>query len=505
MRRPGGLESPIIRRALAGVASAAVHVAMLLAVLLSGSRHEGDGASETPLTELLLIEAPDADYREGLDLVPLEAAAASAANFEQLLAAAEPPAPGPAEAVAAEFVDEQPEHIPEPPPATEAAAVDAVDPAPTAIFITPPAQRAQMSERLARLAEEFASRPQAEVVWEEDGLRYSAVLVQERANDGTALERVVAEVSAAGRGERLLTRVILKRLAFSQFTQMVDRWDPMVQLHDDVIVGRFHSNSRFNVLYDSGAAPRFLGKVSTAARSFGVKSGGRRNRSDIFRDGVQTRAGRIPLPQELQPFRWAPIEANARVHELTDDANIRFFTNGDYMWSLRRKAASEYVNAPAKHPIYFIAKPGATLYVKGVVAGKILVYSPERIVIEGSLTYAHDPREVADSPDYLGLVCDRNIEVARPSVTGPGDLRIDGAILAGRRFAVREINHPRSATLRIFGSLSAGSLSATEPRYATKIEYDERLERRRPPGFPSTNRFEAEDWDGRWFEAPERL
>jgi hypothetical protein len=36
-----------------------------------------------------------------------------------------------------------------------------------------------------------------------------------------------------------------------------------------------------------------------------------------------------------------------------------------------------------------------------------------------------------------------------------------------------------------------------------KVEYDARFERHRPPGFPSTNRFAAEDWDGRWTEAPE--
>ncbi len=49
-----------------------------------------------------------------------------------------------------------------------------------------------------------------------------------------------------------------------------------------------------------------------------------------------------------------------------------------------------------------------------------------------------------------------------------------------------------------------GTISATEPRYATKIEYDSRFERQRPPGFPSTNRYEVEDWNGQWAELPER-
>jgi len=48
--------------------------------------------------------------------------------------------------------------------------------------------------------------------------------------------------------------------------------------------------------------------------------------------------------------------------------------------------------------------------------------------------------------------------------------------------------------------VACGTISATEPRYATKIDYDPRFERQRPPGFPSTNRYEVADWDGKWTE-----
>ena len=168
-----------------------------------------------------------------------------------------------------------------------------------------------------------------------------------------------------------------------------------------------------------------------------------------------------------------------------------------------RKRRSIAMNPPIR-PVYFIASRGATVYVQGIVSGKILVYSPQKIVVEGRLAYAHDPRQVADSRDYLGLVCDGNVEVAPAYVTGTGDLDIHAAIFAGRRFIVTDIDRARSATLRIYGSLAAGSLSASEPRYAMKVEYDSRLERQRPPGFPSTNRFTAEDWDGHWIETAEQ-
>jgi hypothetical protein len=83
-------------------------------------------------------------------------------------------------------------------------------------------------------------------------------------------------------------------------------------------------------------------------------------------------------------------------------------------------------------------------------------------------------------------------------VTGPGDLEIDGAVYARKRFVVRGAHAPGRAKLLIYGSLTAGSLTETEPRYATRVEFDPRFERVRPPGFPVTDRYELEAWDGRW-------
>jgi hypothetical protein len=496
----GHLEPQVLRKVCGGALSAALHLGLFLVIALSGGRHDGVNEGDTPTLKVVLVEASEADRTEGDDLPPLEPAVPTVVSDTQLQAALAQSVPPPADLIAPEPAEVAPPA--EPPEATETDATDSIVHSSTLTMSS--AEQAALSKRLARLAEESLEASQTQVAWEEDGTQYSAMLIRERANDGTALERVLAEVSASDRGRRLTTRVNLKRLAFSQFTQMVDRWDPMVQLHDDEIVGRFHSNSRFNVMYDSRTAPKFFGKVTTAARSFDTESKGRRRDSDIFRGGVETRVGRIHLPEELQPFEWAPKDENARIHELANDTRIRFFADGSYTWRNSNSSDTQYVNEPSEHPVYFVAVRGATLYVAGVVGGKVLVYSPQRIVIEGDLTYARDPRNTPDSRDYLGLVCDRYVEVAPPSVTGPGDLEIDAAIFAGRRFVVTNVDHRRTGTLRIYGSLAAGSLSATEPRYATKVDYDSRFERRRPPGFPSTNRYEVDDWDGQWTEAPER-
>jgi hypothetical protein len=470
-----------------------------LLVILSGGRHDGTQTSDAPTAVLLLLEAREAGRSDIVELPLLEPPVPMPASEEELHAAIVRLALPLTDAIAPHSAEFTPPNV----PPTEVMAPNSISTGEIpATLAMSDAEKTELSQRLEQLAEESLDAVQTEVTWKQYGKQYSAVLIRERAKDGTALERVVARVSASDRGKHLTTIVNLRRLAFSQFTQVVDNWDPMVQLHDDEIVGRFHSNSQLKLLYDSRAAPTFLGKVTTAAHSFYTELHARRRDSDTFRGGIETRAGRIVLPESLQPFEWAPKDENARIHEFTSDAHIRFYRDGSYTWHTRDSLEPEYLNEPTDHPVYFVASRGTTLYVQGVVAGRVLIYSPHRIVIEGSLTYANDPRDTPDSGDYVGLVSNRYVQVAPPGVTGPGDLEIDAAIFAGRRFVVTNINHRRTATLRIFGSLAAGSLSATEPRYATKIEYDSRFERQRPPGFPSTNRYEAADWDGQWVEAP---
>lgn len=488
---------PRVSRRMYGVAaSAAVHVALLSFIMFGGAQY-GIDSGDAPTSKLVLIEAPDAEQRDGVDLPPMPAGstAPSEVELEQALAHLSPPPsaaiedravePGPIDAVQA--------------PVAAPVAIEALEGPQTTITL-PSSEQAALSRRLEQLAEDALKSSRSEVTWEQDGRQYSALLIRERANEGTALERVTAQVSASDHGRKMTTLVNLNRLSFSQFTQMVDHWDPTVQIHDDEVVGRFHSNSRISLLSDSRTSPKFLGKVTTTARGFNNESIGRRRDADIFRGGLETGTREIELPASPQPFAWAPRDEQARVHELSGDTRIRFFADGSYRWTEIGTAQSHYLNDPSDHPVYFIAKGKSALQVEGVVAGKVLIYSPHRIIIEGSITYANNPRRDAGSEDYLGIVCDRVVEVAPPHVTGGGDLEIDAAIYAGHRFVVTGIDNPRSATLLIYGSLAAGTISATEPRYATKIDYDPRFEHQRPPGFPSTNRFEVGEWDGKWTE-----
>jgi hypothetical protein len=187
------------------------------------------------------------------------------------------------------------------------------------------------------------------------------------------------------------------------------------------------------------------------------------------------------------------------VHSHAGDVDITFRADGSYDWAARGSEARESRRLNPDLPTYILGAPEGSIHVRGVVRGKVLVYSPERIVIADDIMYASDPRS-PNSSDYLGLVSDRFVDVAGPRETGPGDLTIHAAVYAKRRFTVTHTHLRKTATLFIYGSLTAGSLSETEPRYATDVKFDERFEHLRPPGFPQTDRYEIESWDGMWEE-----
>jgi hypothetical protein len=242
--------------------------------------------------------------------------------------------------------------------------------------------------------------------------------------------------------------------------------------------------------------------VTTAAHSvnYGDRPGYVR-RSAIFLGGLETGVRSIPFPQRYVPF---PADAGAgedRVRYFAEDVRITFDADGSYRWRAIASGSEERSAEISAESTYLIAAAKAELHVEGTVNGKVLLYSPERIVVESNLVYAQDPATTPEADDYLGLVSDKYVEIAAPDVTGPGDLTVHAAIYAKRGFTVKGYGARGGALLDIYGSLTAGSISATEPRYRTRIRFDPRLEKLRPPAFPMTDRYEIESWDGVWREA----
>lgn len=376
-------------------------------------------------------------------------------------------------------------------------------PARTATFT--PKQEVMLARKIHDWALSYhkSEDPDDELVWNYKGQRYSAHFTSLPGGDDTRPDRVAVRVTTEQDGNRLSTTIHLKRLAFSNYAQFVNRWDDSVQIHDDEFDGRFHSNSEINLSYSPEVAPRFHGMVTTAARTINVTDRrGHRRRDEIFLGGLETGVPSIRLPRHYVPLPESMAIREEQLHEFPEDTRITFHADGSYGWVSLASGLFERRGTIRQPASYLIATNKAELHLRGTVAGKVLAFSPNRIVVIGDLVYATDPESPNGGDDYLGLVSERTVEIAEPATTGAGDLHIHAAIYAKRLFRVRGYRHRDRGTLEIYGSLTAGSLTATEPRYATRVRFDPRLESRRPPGFPITDRYELESWNAAWTVQP---
>ena len=339
------------------------------------------------------------------------------------------------------------------------------------------------------------------LTWRDDGQQFTAVLKRSSAGDATGMERLIVEQSTERDGEHLATELCMTRLAFSNFGQFVNRWDPEVGLNDDVINGRFHSNTGVTINRTGRATPVFGGKVTiaggevtTMAEGFLSTHPAHLNKRKLFPAGIETHTRRIELPERAT--RLEAISGPDNSQRFARDAALTFHDDGSVSWR-ELDGRAEARRALGGEPFYLLADDDVELEVSGTVNGQVLVYTPGRIVVTGDLRYAADPR-TSQADDYLGLVAERTVEIAEPDITGPGDLEIFASIYARQRFVVRDYTSRRSGTLIVHGSLTAGTLSASEPRFATRVEFDERLTTMRAPGFPLSDRYELDSSSNEW-------
>ncbi len=331
--------------------------------------------------------------------------------------------------------------------------------------------------------------------WQEKGVSYQATITKKDLSNVMELESLAVNLKRIQNEQEMSTDIQYKRLAFSNYAQIVNRWDDDVYISEDVFEGRFHSNSSINIDTGRKFESIFLGKVTIAT----FRNPPRKYRSsETFKAGLELGAEKITLPKGVSPLDGVMSPEDEQIHYFDEDSSIRFLADGAYEWSISESNNWTRSRAIEFDTIYLLAKKGVRLSVQGEVSGKVIVYSPERITIVGNIVYSKDPRVFPESNDYLGLVSEKNVEIAGPKVTGEGDLEIHAAIYAKRRFSVRRYRVRTNAMMTILGSVSAGSLSATEPRFATQIRFDKRLEDNRPPLFPITDQYEINHWNAVW-------
>ncbi len=348
----------------------------------------------------------------------------------------------------------------------------------------------QNTLRKSRARSEF-DKP---VEWEHQGQRYTAKFHQLNADSDMGIDRVQVDVVTEKDGKHLTSTLRLKKLAFSNFAQFVNQWDNNTAVHDDQMNGRFHSNTEITFASDRQATPVFHGKVTTAAPSINRK--GRLRNSKVFMGGLETRVKRIGMPnaRTLMPEGRADKSVTITIEQ---ESHIRFTKHGEVFQQAVKQHGPPKRHLLGAQSTYIVAAPKTALHVSGVVSGIVSVYSPKRIVIEGHIRYAkYGPP--SEGGDFLGLISGKNVIVAGRDVIADGDLDVQASVYARGRFGVKQIKGKRSGTLTILGSLSVGTLTATEPRYATKVIFDQRLEDLRPPSFPVTDRYELIAQQQRW-------
>ena len=327
-----------------------------------------------------------------------------------------------------------------------------------------------------------------------NGQWFHVQAVDEIKHSPTDLDEVVYRVNSRGEGYDLSSAVRVRRSAFSQFAHYVDFWNPSVAVHDDVIVGRFHTNSPFSVSDMYGVMPVFKGRVTTTAGSVETRSDAQEPYETFFPDGVVTKVDEIPI---LRKLSVPSLQEQKHVFRVSGEAWITF--SGEGLYSVIHDSGEESKREILSGASHFIVADGRQpLHLKGVVRGQVSVYSEGDIIIDGDLRYARHPSHSPNSPDFLGIVSMKDVEIANRKVTGPGDLTIHAAIYAGRQFRIPDYYREEYALLHVYGSLSAGSMSPTEPRFGTRVVFDKRFETRRPPDFPMTDQFEIVDWDRLW-------
>ncbi len=353
-------------------------------------------------------------------------------------------------------------------------------------------------KKLAENLHEFGLRDTT-MILQNKNQKFEVQIQHYPARTSIELDEVSFNISTEDNGKKLFTHLRVRQLAFSNFAQLIDYWDPQVAVHNDKFEGRFHSNYTFAISRSGGIGPTFHGKVTTAA--FDVKTSGNFpiiDQSSIFQGGIETGVKQIRLSNTLSSFFDQSKLNHDEVHHFTEETWLTFQKDGSFTWKSRSSPAMENRKEIQASVFFIIGAQRAKIHVKGVVKGKILVYSGDNIIIDDDLFYANPSDKFSDSDDLLGLVSEKNIEIAHPSITGPGDLHIYAAIYARGWFRIPNFHDNGKSTLHIYGSLSAGSLTATEPRYATHIHFDKRLESQRPPNFPVTEQYEIVEWQKEW-------
>ena len=217
----------------------------------------------------------------------------------------------------------------------------------------------------------------------------------------------------------------------------------------DTVWGPLHTNS---VLRTSGS-PVFYGKV-TAKRGIAPNPTTRGNRAKFY-GGWEVGIDNA-VPTDMSPLINAATNGNGGAPMNTkslynQEVTFEFLSNGKVIRTVSSTTDTVKITDIAPTGVIYSTRD---VRVKGVMNGKLTIYSADDIFIDDDITYADDPLVNPSSDDILGLVANDDVIITNNSANN-SNVVIQACIMATNgSFTAQDYNsRPVAGTIRLTGSV----------------------------------------------------
>lgn len=296
------------------------------------------------------------------------------------------------------------------------------------------------------------------------------------------------------------TRMVVQTESFAQYayftnSERAPTGVPVWFVTGDRIEGPTHTNGQFHMY----GKPEFLGPVSSVAKNY-VAWGGDRQTQPVFKETPKFGVAPKKYPTEFPSSISDAAKSGGTV--LKGDTSVTLLANGTMrVTNSAQRITNKVMPLPGNGVLYV---EGGTLSLQGTLKGQLTVSSSADVRIEGSVTYANDPRQDPQSKDVLGIVAGKNVVIPKEA---PHDLQIHASIMAiDSSFGVEnwwERGNVKGK-LTIYGGLiqkNRGPVGRFDPAtgrilsgYMKNYHYDPRLGGLAPPAFPTTGDYKTLVW-----------
>lgn len=302
-------------------------------------------------------------------------------------------------------------------------------------------------------------------------------------------------------GQVSQSELYLRKDSFSKYSYFTD-YEPsnIYFIWSDELSGPVHTNGRFNIAGD----PTFYGEVTSPEDWHGYTY--MENDPNFF-GGSDFSAPRRDPPTT---YSLNKLKNDAGASGLTFDNQVRLEFRDNQQLFVTEKTGRSWWSA-RQYTIDLSTYNGVissseAMSVRGTIDGQYTVHSEKDIWIDGDIRYNVDPAVDSNSSDLLGLVSEKEVIIDDNAHRHEGysDLTIHASIMAlDKSFSAEDYNRGGArGNLNLLGGIvqqqrgPMGTFSGGSIRsgFNKQYEYDERLMRMNPPGFPRESFFSIVHW-----------